>query len=503
MSTTLAATPATSSREPDDVSRAVLPVVMLALFTVVAAVASLNVALPSIARDTHATQTQLSWVIDGYALPFAALLLLGGAVGDRYGRRRALIAGLTVFAVGSAVAMTVHDPRWLIAMRAVLGLGAALVMPATLSTITATFPREQRARAVGAWAGVAGAGAIVGVLSSGLLLEQWSWRAVFGLNVVLAVVAVAATVRVIPESADPEVGRLDFVGALLTVAGLLLAVYSIIEAPTAGWASARTLAGIAAGVVVLAGFIGWELRHANPLLDPRLFGNRGFALGALSITCQFFAFFGFIFVVLQYLQLVRGDSPLVAAVSLVPMAAAIGLGARGLAPRLVGRLGTRVVCVAGLALVAAGLLVLSRVGVASGYGLLLGGLLPLGVGMGLAMTPATAAITDALPAAKQGVGSAMNDLSRELGGALGIAVLGSLLQSTYRAHLHLTGLPAPLADHARSSLALATMLGPDVAHQAQAAYVDGMHTAFLCGAAVIVVAAVAVAVFQRSAGSPR
>lgn len=503
MSTTISATPVAADGKPDGVHRAVLPVVMLALFTVVAAVASLNVALPSIARDTHATQTQLSWVIDGYALPFAALLLLGGAVGDRYGRRRALIAGLAVFAAGSATAMAVHDPRWLIAMRAVLGVGAALVMPATLSTITATFPREQRARAVGAWAGVAGAGAIVGVLSSGLLLEQWSWRAVFGLNVVLAVVALGATLRVIPESADPAVGRLDFVGALLTVAGLLFAVYSIIEAPTEGWGSARTLVGLAAGVAVLAGFVGWELRHRNPLLDPRLFGNRGFALGSLSITCQFFAFFGFIFVVLQYLQLVRGDSPLVAAVSLVPMAAAIGAGARGLAPRLVGRLGTRVVCVAGLLLVAAGLVVLSQVGVSSGYWLLLGGLLPLGLGMGLAMTPATAAITDALPAAKQGVGSAMNDLSRELGGALGIAVLGSLLQSTYRAHLHLTGLPAPVADHARSSLAMATMLGPDVARQARNAYVDGMHTAFLCGAGVIVVAALAVAAFQRASGPAR
>jgi EmrB/QacA subfamily drug resistance transporter len=503
MTTTTSATSAATTGKPDGVHRAVLPVVMLALFTVVAAVASLNVALPSIARDTHATQTQLSWVIDGYALPFAALLLLGGAVGDRYGRRRALIAGLAVFAVGSATAMAVHDPRWLIAMRAVLGVGAALVMPATLSTITATFPREQRARAVGAWAGVAGAGAIVGVLSSGLLLEQWSWRAVFGLNVVLAVVAVGATLRVIPESAAPAVGRLDFVGALLTVAGLLLAVYSIIEAPTEGWGSVRTLVGLAAGVVVLAGFVGWELRHRDPLLDPRLFGDRRFALGSLSITCQFFAFFGFIFVVLQYLQLVRGDSPLVAAVSLVPMAAAIGTGARGLAPRLVGRLGTRVVCVAGLLLVAAGLVVLAQVGASSGYWLLLGGLLPLGLGMGLAMTPATAAITDALPAAKQGVGSAMNDLSRELGGALGIAVLGSLLQSTYRAHLHLTGLPAPVADHARSSLALATTLGPDVARQARNAYVDGMHIAFLCGAGVIVVAALAVAAFQRSSGPTR
>jgi len=491
------ATPITRSQAPDDVPRSVLPVVMLALFTVVAAVASLNVALPSIARDTHASQTQLSWIIDGYALPFAALLLLGGAAGDRYGRRRALLVGLTVFGAGSAVAMTVHDPRWLIAMRAVLGVGAALVMPATLSTITATFPREQRARAVGAWAGVAGAGAIVGVLTSGLLLEQWSWRTVFGLNVALAVIAVGAVLRVIPESADPAAARLDFVGAALTVAGLLVAVYAVIEAPVEGWSSTRTVVGLAAGVIVLAGFVGWELRQANPMLDPRLFGNRRFALGALSITCQFFAFFGFIFLVLQYLQLVHRDSPLVAALSLVPMALSIGASSRGLAPRLIGRLGARVVCVAGLVLAAAGLLVLSRLGVTSGYGLMLAGLLPLGFGMGLAMTPATTAITDALPAAKQGVGSAMNDLSRELGGALGIAVLGSVLQSTYRAHLHPTGLPAPLAEHARSSLAVASQLGPAVAHQAQVAFVDGMRTAFLCGAGVIGAAAVAVAVLLR------
>jgi EmrB/QacA subfamily drug resistance transporter len=474
---------------------------MLALFAVVAAVASLNVALPSIARDTHATQTQLSWIVDGYALPFAALLLLGGALGDRYGRRRALVAGLVIFGAGSAVAMTVHSPSWLVAMRAVLGGGAALVMPATLSTITATFPREQRARAVGAWAGVAGAGAIVGVLTSGLLLEEWSWRAVFALNVVLAVAAVGATLRVIPESADPAVGRLDIVGTLLTVAGLLLVVYSIIEAPTKGWASTRTLAGIAAGLVVLAGFVGWELRQANPLLDPRLFANRGFALGALSITCQFFAFFGFIFLVLQYLQLVRGERPLVAAVSLVPMALTIGASARGLAPRLVARLGSRVVCVTGLLLLAAGLVVLSRLGSTSGYGLLLAGLLPLGAGAGLAMTPATAAITDALPAAKQGVGSAMNDLSRELGGALGIAVLGSILQSTYRAHLHPAGLPAPLAEHARASLALASRLGPSVTQQAQTAFIDGMRAAFLCGAAVIVVAALTVGLLLRGSAT--
>ena len=197
----------TTTARPAAAHRSVLAVTCLALATVVSAVASLNVAIPSIARDTHATQTQLSWVIDAYALVFAALLLLGGAIGDRYGRRRALLGGLTIFGAGSVAAMTVTDPGWLIAMRGVLGVGAALVMPATLSTITSTFPREQRSRAVGAWAGVAGASAILGLLASGALLEVWSWRAVFGLNVVLAVAAIVATLRVIPESADPDGSR--------------------------------------------------------------------------------------------------------------------------------------------------------------------------------------------------------------------------------------------------------------------------------------------------------
>jgi EmrB/QacA subfamily drug resistance transporter len=472
--------------------RAVLPVVMLALATVVSAVASLNVAIPSIARETHATQTQLSWIIDAYALAFASLLLLGGAIGDRYGRRRALVAGLVVFGAASIAATSVSDPGWLIAMRAVLGLGAALVMPATLSTITSTFPREQRTRAVGAWAGVAGASAILGLLVSGVVLEWWSWRAVFGLNIVLAVVAVSATLRVVPESAEPDAPQLDLVGALLTVAGLGAVVYSIIEAPTAGWSSARTFIGIALGVAVLGAFLDWERSRANPLLDPRLFRHRAFTAGTLSITFQFFAFFGFIFLVLQYLQLVRGNSPFTAAVTLIPTALTMMPSARAVAPRLASRAGAMPVCLLGLGLVTAGLLVLSRMDVTSSYWLLLAGLLPLGAGMGLAMTPATAAITDALPAAKQGVGSAMNDLARELGGALGIAVLGSLLQSSYRNHLQPAGLPQQTLEHARSSLALASRLGPSVTDQAQRAFTDGMHAALICAAIVVATAAVAV-----------
>jgi EmrB/QacA subfamily drug resistance transporter len=442
--------------------RAVLLVTCLALATVVAAVASLNVAIPSLARDTGASQTQLSWVIDAYALVFAALLLLGGAIGDRYGRRRALLGGLGLFGAASLAAMTVSDPAALIALRGVLGIGAALVMPATLSTITSTFPAQQRAKAVGAWAGVAGASAILGLLASGLLLEQWSWRSVFGLNVVLALAAIIGTLRVVPESADPDAPPLDLVGALITVAGLGTLVYSVIEAPTAGWASTSTLVGLASGLVLIAVFVAWELRHPAPLLDPRLFRYRAFAAGTLSVTLQFFAFFGFVFLVLQYLQLVRGQSPFVSAISLVPMALTMMPAARVVAPRLAAHAGSLRTCVIGLLLLTTGLLVLSRLDADSSYWLLLTGLLPLGAGMGLAMTPATTAITDALPAAKQGVGSAVNDLARELGGALGIAVLGSLLQSTYRSNLHLDGVPAPLAEQARESLALASRLGPTV-----------------------------------------
>jgi len=486
------------TRPPVINHRPVLAVVCVALATVVSAVASLNVAIPSVARDIHATQTQLSWVIDAYALVFAALLLPGGAIGDRYGRRRALLAGLTIFGAGSIAAMTVSDPGWLIAMRGVLGVGAALVMPATLSTITSTFPTEQKARAVGTWAGVAGASAILGLLASGVLLEAWSWRAVFGLNVALAVIAIVGTLRVIPESADPDSPRLDVIGALIAVAGLGTLVYSIIEAPTQGWTSAHTLVGLVIGLVILVGFVGWEFTRENPMLDPRrLFTRPAFAAGTVSITVQFFAFFGFVFVVLQYLQLVRGDGPLLAALSLIPIALAMMPSARVAAPRLAARLGTRPVTVLGLLLVAGGLIVLAQLDGTSSYWLLLAGLIPLGAGMGLAMTPATAAVTDALPADKQGIGSAMNDLARELGGALGIAVLGSVLQSTYRAHLHLPGASAQLAEKAHASLGLASQLGPDVAHRAGVAFTDGMQAALIVAVIAVIAAAAAVGAALR------
>jgi EmrB/QacA subfamily drug resistance transporter len=490
--------PSTSSRHG-----VITAVVCLALAAVVAAMASLNVALPDIARDTHASQTDLVWVIDAYSLAFAALLLPGGGIGDRYGRRIALIGGLVIFGGGSAVAMTATSASELIALRAVLGLGAALVMPATLSTITSTFPPETRTRAVSIWAAVAGGAAVLGLLASGALLVGFSWRSIFGLNVGLSCVALLGTLRFVPESADPDAPRLDVGGAVIAVAALVALVYSVIEAPTYGWLAARTVVGLVLALVLLAGFVVWELRQRNPLLDPRIFRNRPLSTGSMSIFVQFFAFYGYTFIGLQYLQLVRGDSPLLAAVQVLPLAAAMMVSSR-LAPGLTGRFGTRRVCSAGLVLIAAGLATVAQVGTHSTYVLMAAGLVVLGIGMGFAMTPATTAITEGLPPAQQGVGSALNDLTREVGGAIGIAVIGSILTSTYSSRVNLAGLPDRVAAQVKASYAIASHLGGQVADRAHTAFVSGMHVALLTAAGAALLAAVAVTVLlARRAATPK
>jgi EmrB/QacA subfamily drug resistance transporter len=477
-------------------------VVCLALAAVVSAMASLNVALPDIARDTHASQTQLVWVIDAYSLAFAALLLPGGAIGDRWGRRVALLAGLAIFGGGSALAMTAGSASELIGLRALLGLGAALVMPATLSTITSTFPPVQRTRAVSVWAGVAGGAAILGLLTSGVLLAGFSWRSIFGLNVVLSALALVGTLRFVPESADPDAPRLDLGGAVIAVAGLLALVYSIIEAPDAGWLATRTVAGLGLGVVLIVGFVVWELHQEHPLLNPRIFRQRPVSAGSMSIFVQFFAFFGYTFITLQYLQLVRGDTPLLAALQVLPLALTL-MPASRLAPRLVDRFGTRRVCATGLAFVAAGLAILSQLTASSSYLLMAGGLLVLGTGMGAAMTPATSAITEGLPAAQQGVGSAINDLSREVGGALGIAVIGSILTALYSAHVNLAGLPGAIAAKVKGSYAIASMLPAPVPDRAHEAFVSAMHVALLTASGAALLAAAGVIILLRGESSER
>jgi EmrB/QacA subfamily drug resistance transporter len=489
---------ATSSRHG-----VITAVVCLALAAVVAAMASLNVALPDIARDTHASQTDLVWVIDAYSLAFASLLLIGGGFGDRYGRRLALVVGLAIFAAGSAIALAATTASELIALRATLGLGAALVMPATLSTITSTFPESKRTGAVSVWAAVGGGAAILGLLASGVLLTAFSWRSIFALNVVLGVVALAGTLRFVPESADPNAPGLDVAGAAIAVAGLVALVFSVIEAPTYGWLAPRTLAGLILGFALLAAFILWELRQEHPLLDPRVFRERALSTGSMSIFVQFFAFFGFTFIGMQYLQLVRGDSPLLAAVQVLPLALAMVPTSR-LAPALTARYGTRTICAGGLALVAAGLAIVAQAGTDTPYILMAGGLVVLGVGMGAAMTPATSAITEALPPAQQGVGSALNDLSREVGGATGIAVIGSVLTSTYSSHVNLTGLSSRVAAEVKASYATASRFGAEVSARAHTAFVGAMHVALLTGAGAALLAALATLILlaRRRQGAP-
>jgi EmrB/QacA subfamily drug resistance transporter len=487
---------------------AVLAVLCLGLVMVVAAVASLNVALPDLARDTGASQSQLQWIVDAYALVFAGLLLPAGALGDRYGRKGVLMAGLAIFGSASAAALFAADPTVLIGLRAVIGLGAALVMPTTLSIITNVFPEDERGRAVGIWAGVAGAGAVFGLLLSGTLLEWFSWQSVFATNVVLAALAIVAAVPIVPTSRTGRGVSLDPVGAVLSSTGLFGLVFAIIEAPQRGWLDPLTVAGFGAGLLLLAAFVLYELRRREPMLDPRLFALRGFGAGSLSLTLQFFAQFGLLFVALQYLQFVLGYSPLEAGASALPMALmVVAIAPR--APRIAHRLGVGLVGGAGLALMGVGFLVLSTLGTDSSYWVFGLGAIVTGIGVGLATSPATTSIVSSLPGERQGIASAVNDLTREVGGALGIAVLGSVLNNVYRTDVAAATarLPRPAAGAVHDSVAAAAQVahragphGAALVEHARQAFVDGFSTTLIAAAAVLFAASIIVAVVAPRRG---
>jgi EmrB/QacA subfamily drug resistance transporter len=493
--------PAPSTQLSPERRRLVLAAMCLALVLVVAGVSSLNVALPSIGRDLAATQSNQQWIVDAYALTLAALLLPAGALGDRFGRRKTLLAGVAIFGLSAFFSAFVDSASALIALRAVSGLGAALIMPGTLSTITSVFPEEERAKAVGVWAGFAGSGALLGLLVSGALLEGFWWGSVFLVNAGLAAVAFLFALVAVPETSDPDEANIDPPGALFSLLGIGGVVLGIIEGPERGWTDALTLTGLIGGVGFLVAFVLWELRTAAPLLDPRLFRLRGFATGSASLFLQFLGMFGFFFVSLQFLQLVLGYGTLKASLALFPMGIVM-LPVSTIAASFVDRYGTRLIGGAGLAIAAAGFLVLSTVEADSGYPHFLAGILIIGLGGALAMTPATNAIVQSLPRAQQGVASAVNDTARELGAAFGIAVLGSAFNAAYRSDIapHLVGLPPEAAEAAQDSpaagMGTAAGLGDqagDLVTHVREAFTAGMQQALLIGAGVLVLGALFVA----------
>lgn len=481
--------------------RGILPIVGLALVTVVSSVVSLNVALPDIAIETGATQSQLTWIVDAYTVVFASLLFFAGSLGDRFGRKPLLIIGLVIFAAAAFFGTIVTDPTGLIAVRAVMGFGASAVMPTTLSVITTSIPEEQRPRAIGVWVGLAGAGAVLGLFVTAILLEWFPWQAAFWLSVVLAVVAAVAAVFGIPDSREADRSPVDVVGGILALLGVGGLVFGIIEGPEAGWTDPLTLTALGVAAAALIGFVFWELRRPVPMLDPRLFLRRGFAVSSLAITVTFFGWFGLIFMIMQYLQFVLGLTPLQAALWLLPIPFVLIPSAR-LAPRVAARIGFRPVVVTGMVVLALGLVVLSRIGVDFVPALFVSGVLLAAAGMGMAGTSPTAALTASLPQAKQGVASAMNDTSRELGSAIGIAVLGSALTQVYQQQLapQITALPGDIQEIVLGSIAFTQSdqiaqfgaAGAQVVADANQAFVAGVGTAFLIGAAVAVVGAIVV-----------
>ena len=453
----------------------------------------LNVALPTLERDVGASASQLQWIVDAYMLVFAGLLLTAGALGDRFGRRRALTFGLVVFGAGSALSAMATTPGMLIAARAVMGVGGAFIMPSTLSIITNVFPPGERAKAIGIWAAFAGLGIAIGPVSGGWLVEHADWSWIFLVNLPFVVAALPLVRALVPESSDPAAPPLDLPGFALSTVGLTTLVWAIIEAPDRGWTDPAVLASFAAAVLALGAFAGWQLRSAHPMLDVRLFRNARFSASSLAISLAFFALFGMMFFITQYLQLILGFSAFEAGLRTLPVAG--GLVAAGpLSAKLAERLGTKVVVAAGLLTVGSSLALLGFADAGSGYGLVAASLAVLGMGMGMAMAPATDAIMGSLPLEKASVGSAVNDATRITGGALGVAILGSVLASGYRGGMEdaVAGMPAPAADAARESLAgglaVAAQAGGETGQRvltaAQDAFLSGMHTAAIVAALV-------------------
>jgi EmrB/QacA subfamily drug resistance transporter len=457
----------------------------------------LNVALPSIVRDLDASGSQLQLMVDAYTIVFACLLLTAGSLGDRYGRRHALMFGLAWFGVFSGLASFVSSPSQLIVARGLMGIGGAFIYPTTLSILTNTFREaDERATAIGIWAGVSGVGIALGPLLGGFLVEHFGWSAVFLVNLPISTAALLLAVRFVPNTSDREDSPLDPLGATLSIIGFALFLYGIIQGPDKGWLDSGVVGCVGVGIVFLGGFAWWESHTPRPMLDVRFFKNPRFSAASATITLTFFGFFASTFLLTQYFQFILGYSPIKAGVMLLPTAIGLMTGSP-LAPRLVSRFGTKRVVVFGLALVATALGCYASDTLMSSVGLGLAVRLVTGMGFGITVAPVTESIMGSLPPSRAGVGSAVNDTTRQAGGALGVAVIGSIFAARYHQAIgDLSFVPSELREQAHESIGTSLQTarhigGPTGAHLvdvANHAYLSAMRVTYSIGVCIVIMA---------------
>jgi EmrB/QacA subfamily drug resistance transporter len=492
-----------------------LAVLCLSLLVIVMDNTILNVAIPSLVTDLDATNSQVQWIIDSYALVFAGLLLTTGSLSDRFGRKGALQVGIALFGIGSVLAAMATSANQLIATRAFMGIGGALIMPSTLSILTNVFrdPRE-RGRAIAIWAGFSGVGVALGPVTGGLLLKHFDWSSVFWVNLPIGLAALVLGAVVIPTSRDANQGRLDPLGSLLSIVGLASLLFGIIEGPAKGWTDPLVIGAFAAGVALIGAFVAWELHTDHPMLDMRFFRNARFTAANSAVTLTFFAMFGSMFLMTQYWQFVHGYTPLEAGVRIIPHALTLMIVAP-MSARAVERFGTKRVVTGGLLAISLGIAMLSTIGRTTPYIVVIAMFCFMAAGMAMTMAPATESVMGSLPADKAGVGSAVNDTTRQVGGALGIAVIGSAVSSVYSSRISdlatRFGLDAGALHEARSSLGGALREaetlgsdGPAFADAARDGFVHGLNWGMRFSALIVLGAALLVWKFlpARAAGIP-
>jgi EmrB/QacA subfamily drug resistance transporter len=480
-----------------------LGAIVLSVLTIGLDATILNIALPTLADSLGASSSQLQWLVDAYVLVYAGLLLPAGAVGDRYGRKKVLMLGLALFGLASGAALFTDSPTQLIVIRALLGVGAAILTPITLAVLPVMFAPEEQGRAITLLTLGTGLGIPLGPLIGGYLLEHFWWGSIFLVNIPAAAIGLIAVALLIPESRDPQARPVDWLGAALSTVGLIALVYAIVEVPERGWGDPVVLAGLLGGALVLAGFVAWQRAARYPMVDAALFRERRFLWGSVLATFASFALFGLLFVLPQYLQAVRGNNAFGTGLRLLPLIGGLLVGTRVAGP-LVNRVGDKVPAVVGMALLALGLATGATTTLGTGFGAVAAWLALVGFGMGVALPAAMHAVLGSLNVDKAGVGSAMTMTFRQVGGALGVAVLGSVLASAYRDRLPATA-PALARDSVNTGVAVARRLrDATLLHAVDAAYLHAMAVVLVVCAVVCVAGALLAAALlpARAARTP-